>query len=140
MGLGFILFAFLHLYPWLSTAIGAVVGGVVNCCINYRFTFHAQGCSKKAVAVKYIIVWFGSLLFNSAGTALFYELLKSMTFLQNWGFKPDGYYAVARLVVSLIVSLLWNYLMQKNFVYRRTSFDPKAIKLVDTIQLKRKVD
>ena len=53
----FVLFAWVNLAPWLSTAIGAVVGGTINCVINYRFTFHAQGCSWKAVIVKYAMVW-----------------------------------------------------------------------------------
>ena len=37
----------------ISVACGALVGGIVNCTINYRFTFHAAGQSVKAVIVKY---------------------------------------------------------------------------------------
>ena len=46
-------FVFVALDPFyrsnLSVAIGAIAGGIVNCCINYRFTFHAAGQSVKAV-------------------------------------------------------------------------------------------
>jgi len=47
------------------------------------------------------------------------------------GFKPNGYYAAARLSVSLIVSIFWNFLMHKNFVYRHNRIDPYAIRFVD---------
>ena len=40
--------------------------------------------------------------------------------------------------MSLIVSLAWNFVMQKNFVYRPTSFDPYAIRLVNALTLKQK--
>lgn len=133
MGVGFVFFAFIHLAPWISTAIGAVCGGIVNCCINYRFTFHATDLPVKAVAVKYALVWLGSLLLNVYGTQMVYELLCQLTFLEDLGFKPNGYYAAARLSVSLIVSIFWNFLMQKNFVYKRTTFDPYAVKFVDTL-------
>ncbi len=134
MGVGFVFFAFLHLAPWLSTAIGAVCGGIVNCCINYRFTFHASDVPVKAVALKYALIWCGSLFLNVYGTQLVYELLNQFSFLaENLGFKPNGFYAAARLSVSLIVSLFWNFLMQKNFVYRRTNFDTTAIRIVDIL-------
>lgn len=131
MGVGFVFFAFVHLMPWISTAIGAVCGGIVNCIINYRFTFHATSLPVKAVAVKYAMVWLGSLLLNVYGTQLGYELLDSLSFLKEWGFRPNGYYAASRLSVSLIVSIFWNFLMQKNFVYQATRFDPYAIRFVD---------
>jgi len=133
MGVGFVFFAWVHLYPWLATAIGAVVGGVVNCAINYRFTFHAQDVPVKAVAVKYAMVWCGSLLLNVLGTQALFEFLTNFPLLEDFGFKPNGYYATARLTASLVVSIFWNFLMQKNFVYRPTSFDHKAVRLVDTI-------
>lgn len=134
MGVGFVFFAFIHLAPWLSTAIGAVCGGIVNCCINYRFTFHASDVPVKAVAVKYSMIWVGSLLLNVYGTQIAYELLIQFHFLvEELGFKPNGFYAAARLSVSLIVSLFWNFLMQKNFVYRKSRFDATAIRLVDAL-------
>lgn len=131
MGVGFVFFAFVHLAPWISTAIGAVCGGIVNCCINYRFTFHATDIPVKALAVKYSLVWLGSLMLNVYGTQAAFELLNQLSFLEEMGFKPNGYYAAARLSVSLIVSIFWNFLMQKNFVYRHNRIDPYAIRFVD---------
>ncbi len=115
----------------IAVCIGAVAGGIINCCINYRFTFHAQGQSVKAVAVKYVMVWTGSLLLNMYGTTGVTALLSSWTWLADIGFKTDGFFAVARLLVSLIVSLAWNFVLQRNFVYRAGPFDRYAIRAVD---------
>lgn len=130
LGLGFMLFAWIGLEPWLATAIGAVAGGVVNCLINYRFTFHAQDCPLKAVVVKYAMVWCGSLSLNAFGTQGLYRLLEQWTWLESIGFRPDGYYAAARLTVSLLVSWFWNFLLQRIFVYRsHPRFDGLIINL-----------
>lgn len=133
MGLSFALFAWVHLAPWLATAIGAFSGGVINCVINYKFTFHAQGCPWKAVVVKYVMVWIGSLLLNSYGTHLLYYLLSNWHWLEEVGFRPDGYFAAARLTTSLIVSWAWNFVLQRHFVYRNNSFDPYAIRFINCL-------
>ena len=144
MGVCFVFYAWVFLplgtaslRSFLSTAIGLVIGGIVNCCINYRFTFRAEHCAVKAVAVKYFLIWGGSFVLNLGGTTLLDHLLQSITWLQSIGFKPDGIFAAARLSVSLIVSLAWNFLLQKNFVYVPTRFDPYAIRFVDRITFHR---
>lgn len=132
LGTGFVLFSFVHLAPWLSTGIGAVAGGILNCFLNYKFTFRAQECPWKAVIVKYTMVWIGSILLNAFGTQAVYYLLQHWTWLEHIGFRPDGYYAAARVGVSLIVSWAWNFMLQRTFVYRRRGFDNVAIKCVDS--------
>lgn len=131
LGTGFVLFSLAHFAPWVSTAIGAVAGGIINCIINYKFTFHAQDCPWKAVMVKYAMVWLGSILLNSFGTQFVYYILAHWEWLETVGFKPDGYYAAARLGVSLIVSWAWNFLLQRYFVYRNCKFDESAIAFVN---------
>ena len=117
---------------WIATPIGAILGGIVNCCINYKFTFRASDCPVKAVAVKYFMIWVGSVVLNTVGTSLLTQVLDNWHILEAMGFTTVGSFAVARVVVSLIVSLLWNFLLQKNFVYKRNErFDPYAIKFVD---------
>lgn len=123
LGLGFILFSLIGLEPWLATACGAVCGGVVNCIINYKFTFHAQGCPWSAVVVKYFMVWAGSLTLNSLGTQWLTTLFENSQWLTDLGFRPDGSYATARIVTSLLVSWFWNFLLQRHFVYRPNRFD-----------------
>lgn len=119
---------------WIATPVGAVLGGIVNCCINYKFTFHASDCPVKAVAVKYVLIWLGSVLFNTVGTSLLARVLDNWHILETIGFTTVGSFAAARLIVSLVVSLAWNFLMQKTFVYRqRSKFDPVAIRVVDAM-------
>lgn len=120
------------LSQWVATPIGAVMGGIVNCCINYKFTFRSNGCSAKAVAVKYVMIWLGSVLFNTVGTSLLADAMDNWHILENIGVTSVGSFAAARIIVSLVVSLAWNFVMQKYFVYRRRpGFDPYADRLVD---------
>lgn len=133
MLLSFVLYAWVNLFPWLATAIGAVAGGILNCIIGYRFTYHADGVSKKAVLVKFSMVWIGSVVLNSWGTDALFHLLRGWHWLESIGFKPDGFFATARLTVSLVVSLAWNFVLQRRFVYRPNRFDRVAIRLVDKI-------
>lgn len=130
---GFALFSLLDFPVWFSTAIGAIAGGILNCVLNYRFTFRASNCSWKAVIVKYIMIWCGSMLLNSGGTEALYYVLSRWHWLDTIGFKPDGYYAAARLTVSILVSWFWNFVMQRYFVYRPTSFDPTAVRIINFI-------
>ena len=132
-------FVFVALDPFyrsnLSVAIGAIAGGIVNCCINYKFTFRAEHCSVKAVAIKYLLIWGGSFVLNLAGTTGLTHLLQHIPQLASIGIKPDGIFAFSRLSVSLAVSLAWNFLLQKNFVYVPTRFDSMAIRIVDALTL-----
>ena len=50
------LFGIYYLY---ATFIGSVVGGIVNCVINYEWVFKAEDCKKIHVGLKYFIVWGG---------------------------------------------------------------------------------
>lgn len=129
--LGFILFAVAGMSAFWSAALGAVAGGILNCVINYRFTFHADGCSRKAVAVKYAMVWIGSVLLNSYGTELAYTLLNDWHVDRQLGISSDACYAVARLTISLLVSLVWNFGLQRAFVYRVSKIDGLCISFVD---------
>lgn len=129
---GFVMFYWVfnqHL-SWLATGIGVVAGGIVNCILCYKFTFRAENCPWKAVVVKYAMVWIGNLILNSGGTELLYILLKNMEILEDLGFKPAGYYSAARVVMSLLVSWFWNFVLQRNFVYKPSRFDPYAVRFM----------
>lgn len=132
---GFVMFYWIfnqHL-SWLATGIGVVAGGIVNCIICYKFTFRAENCPWKAVVVKYALVWFGNLILNSGGTELLYILLKKWNILEEIGFKTAGYYSTARIVMSLLVSWFWNFVLQRNFVYRPSKFDPYAVRFLTAV-------
>lgn len=88
-----------------ATFFGALTGGVVNCCINYRFVFSGNDARKRDVAWRYCVIWAGSILLNTLGTAFFKEVM---------GVKV--YFAM--LVTSAIVAVCWNYMMQRTFVFK----------------------
>lgn len=132
--IAFLSFSLLHLTPFLSTAIGAFIGGVLNCIINYRFTFHAYGVDWRAALFKFSFVWVGSLLLNSFGTQIVYYLIKDWEWIQQvtW-ISNNGTFLAARLFVALTVSLCWNFLMQRNFVFKVTRLDPYIGRLLDSL-------
>ncbi len=88
-----------------ATFFGALTGGIVNCCINYRFVFSGNDTRKRDVAWRYLTIWSGSILLNTAGTAFFKEVL---------GVKAYS----SMLITSAIVALCWNYMMQRLFVFK----------------------
>jgi len=111
------------LYYVYATFLGSVCGGIVNCIINYQWTFKAQGSKKRYVAIKYLTVWTGSIFFNTSGTYLVTELLGKFTWLRDLlGHLFDDVFIVSKIFVSLIVGFVWNYNMQRLFVYRDRDF------------------
>ena len=87
-----------------ATFIGAVSGGMVNCAINYRWVFHAFGMKKKYIALRYMFVWGVSIALNTLGTCQVTE----MTGLN---------YVISKAIVAVLVAVLWNYQMQRIFVF-----------------------
>lgn len=136
----FLVFSFLHLTAWLSTAVGAFVGGVLNCIVNYRFTFHAMGVVDWHVALtKFVFVWAGSLLLNSFGTEAAYYLVKNWTWLHDVAHvTSEGGFLAARLTVALLVSLCWNFILQRNFVFAQTRIDPYISRFLGKLGIGRK--
>ena len=113
----------LGLFYVYATFIGSVCGGIVNCIINYKWTFKASGQRKKYVVIKYTSVWIGSILLNTLGTYGMTELLKSSAWLRDFlGHMVDDVFIFSKIVVSLLVGLLWNYNMQHYFVYKNRNF------------------
>ena len=88
-----------------ATFFGALTGGFFNCCINYRFVFSGNDARKRDVAWRYLIIWTGSVVFNTAGTGFFKEV-----------FGIKAYFSM--LLTSAIVAICWNYMMQRLFVFR----------------------
>lgn len=88
-----------------ATFIGSLAGGIVNCIINYKWVFHANGAKKSSVAIKYFIVWTGSILLNTLGTYFLTEL-SGIDFI------------FVKAAVSFVVAVIWNYQLQRIFVFK----------------------
>jgi putative flippase GtrA len=102
-----------------ATMVGQIFGGIVNCIINYRWTFKARSVKKKYMIIKFVLVWIGSLILNTIGTYQLTEALRRVNWLSDkLGYRFDDIFIVAKLCVALFVGILWNYNMQCYFVYK----------------------
>ena len=119
----FIFYALLSLSAGLAAMIGATAGGIVNCLINYKFTFRIKESSYLAIGIKFFLVWLGSLLLNTFGTQYFTNILDSSSLLDNVNMVDNIRFSIARIFTSIIVSVFWNFLLQRYFVFRATPFD-----------------
>ncbi len=95
-----------------ASFLGALSGGVFNCVVNYRWVFNEEELKKRNVAIKYMIVWTGSILLNTAGTYALTEL-------------SGQYFVFAKLIVAVTVGIFWNFLMQNYFVYHNIHWTNK---------------
>lgn len=104
---GLTIFLVRALGVWYARAsfFGALMGGIVNCYVNYRWVFDKQKQRKPFIALKYLFVWSFSILFNTAGT-WFFTVLSGINFI------------IVKAVVAIIVAILWNFQMQHVFVFR----------------------
>ncbi|MBD5175671.1 MAG: GtrA family protein [Bacteroidales bacterium] len=126
----FLLFKLAGMSSFWATAAGAFCGGVINCIINYKFTFRAEGCDWRAVVVKYAVVWLGSLLLNAYGTEAFYNWTRTWQWPAQMGVSTDVVFIASRLFISLMVSWFWNFALQRYVVYRPMPFDKYIIALL----------
>jgi len=87
-----------------AAAAGTVTGGIINFLIGRHWVFHAG--DEKAVKQlwKYALVWAGNLLLNTGGVYVF-------------ACQAGLHYTLAKVVTSLLVAFLYNYPLQKNFVF-----------------------
>lgn len=91
-------------YP-ISIVIGGICGAVINFSINRKWTFKAENGHLNKQLVKFITVVFGSICLKSGGTYLF----------TTWSHID---YKITRIIVDLIVSLGFNYTLQKYWVFK----------------------
>lgn len=114
------------LYYVASTFCGALTGGIANCGINYKWVFTTKDCSKRNIAIKYLLVWCGSIFLNTYGT----YLLTESVLQTEWAARLSGLFAInlfliPKIIVAIFVSIFWNFLLHKNFVYRNCHIDEK---------------
>lgn len=114
-----LLSSFLGVYYVLASAVGAVTGGMANCMVNYRWVFPGAESEKWHVAIKYIVVWLASISLNTFGTYLLTEGIKDSAFVERLlGESHDQIYIAAKVIVAITVAVVWNYPLQRFYVYR----------------------
>ena len=102
-----------HLHYTISIAIGGVIGAMVNFSLNKKWTFYSKDTQYKnpmsEQLVKFVFVVFNSILLKSSGTYLITTSL---------GFD----YRISRIATDLFVSIVFNYTMQKYWVFRKWNY------------------
>jgi len=105
-----------HIYYPFSIAIGGVIGAVVNFSLNKTWTFRSKTVPYKFSFIKqllrFALVVINSIILKMSGTYLF------TTFI---GID----YKISRLITDLIVSIVFNYGLQRNWVFKREH--PKSL-------------
>ena len=107
-----LLFRLAGFSPFWSTVVGAACGGIVNCITNYHWTFPGTGRSRQGIAIRYFIVWGGSILLNAWGVKL------AVTLLSRHPETTLPELMLARIFVAVLVAILWNFNLQKRWVYK----------------------
>ena len=90
--------------PVAATPIAAFAGAITSFTLNRRFTYKTTDVPAPRQAWKYALVSLASLGWNTGGEYLFHSRLHLE-------------YLLARVVSSVIVSNLWNYPLQRFFVF-----------------------
>jgi putative flippase GtrA len=90
--------------PAVGTAIGATTGGIVNFLLGRRWIFRATQYHPAPQAGRYAMVSLGGLVLNTCGVHVLAGVMQ----------YP---YVAARLAVSFAVSVLWNFPLQRSFVF-----------------------
>ena len=93
-----------EVYYVYATLAGAVYGGIVNCVINYKWTFKSTG-KKTNVAVKFILVWVCSIWLNTWGTYALTESLGARyaqpVFRRLFHYPQNGGSGYRRIILEL---------------------------------------
>lgn len=95
----------LGLTPVAATALGASLGAITNFVLGRAWIFRRHEGHWAGQAVRYALVSATSAGLNAFGEHLLHDLARVQ-------------YVLARIVVSVTVSLLWNFPMQHRFVFR----------------------
>jgi len=100
---------FFHVHYTISIAIGGIIGAIINFTLNKTWSFKTKRKYKnsgRTQFLRFILVVFNSITLKSVGTYLV------TTFL-----RID--YKISRLIIDLIVSLAFNYTLQKQWVFKK---------------------
>ncbi len=101
------------LSPALATALGCVVGGVVNYTLNRVLTFRSSGAMAPQMA-RYTLVSATSALLNAGGVWLF-------------TLHPQLAYAVGWWLVRGVVYFAWNLPLQRDYVFNDSRQDASLL-------------
>lgn len=92
------------LWYLFSTSAGSILGGVTNFELSRRWVFKVAAIRPGSQAVRYFLVWVGSILLNIGGVFA----LTSIGHLN---------YLLSKICTTVIVGISFNFFLQKKFVF-----------------------
>jgi putative flippase GtrA len=106
--LDYVIFFLLVHFGWMevaaATVTGMICGGVLNFAMGRTWVFGARDQGTARQVARYILVWVGNIVLTTAGV---YVLVKGL----------DVHYMVAKVGVSVLMGVSYNYILQKRFVF-----------------------
>ena len=102
----FVLEAIFGVYYPIASAIGSVLGAIVNFSMGRWWSFKSKDHRWVRQALKYAVVSLSSAVLNTWGLIVFVERL---------GF--DAY--LSKVMVSITVGILWNFPLFRYFVFKK---------------------
>ncbi|OPZ01873.1 MAG: GtrA-like protein [Bacteroidetes bacterium ADurb.BinA395] len=111
-----------HIHYTISIAIGGIVGAVVNFTLNKSWTFKSKELPYKSTGIhqllKFALVVTNSIVLKSSSTYLITTIL-----------VID--YKFSRIITDLIISIGFNYNLQKHWVFRKIRVSENNDNLTD---------
>jgi len=93
------------LYAVLGAAIGTITGGLVNFLLGRNWVFTGGSKPVFVQAFRYFLVWVGNFILNIAGMTLMVQVVHAN-------------YIFSKILISLLVGIFYNYLLQGRFVFK----------------------
>jgi putative flippase GtrA len=91
--------------PLLGGIAGTVFGGIINFLIGRYWVFKNNNGAIILQGKRYVLVWTGNLILNSLLLYFFIKIFKIQ-------------YLIAKITTSLLVAVLYNYHLQKGYVFK----------------------
>ncbi len=94
-------------YYVISTALGALCGGTLSFLLGRNWAFFNKANNIFGQAGRYLIANISSIALNTSGVYLLTEVIS------------DNHYLVSKVIVASCIGLLYNFPMQRYFVFRK---------------------
>jgi putative flippase GtrA len=90
-----------------SSSAGSILGGVANFVLGRRWVFKAAELAPGSQAMRYLLIWGGSILLNITGV---------------WLLTGIGHlnYLYSKILTAVFVGIFFNYLLQNRYVFKLT--------------------
>jgi putative flippase GtrA len=106
----------LHIHYTVSIVISGTIGAILNFSLNRYWAFRTKQADQSPIGkqlIRFCVMVAGSVSLKALGTFI----------LTTW-LKLD--YRISRLIIDIVVSLGFNYMLQNYWVFRKKAASPSA--------------